>query len=69
MANAETDPKRVCCLISELLEETGIDRDKLRSLRRQVLEGMVTLCLWQLERMGQSASPPPRSKARRVHVD
>jgi hypothetical protein len=69
MANADGGPKRACCLISEMLEETGLDREKLRALRRQVLEGMITLCQWQLERMGQAAAPPPRTKARRVHVD
>jgi len=69
MANADAGPKRACCLISEMLEETGIDREKLRVLRRQVLEGMITLCQWQLGRMGQEAGPPPRNKARRVRVE
>jgi hypothetical protein len=69
MANADAGPKKACCLISEMLEEAGLDRERLRALRRQVLEGMITLCHWQLERMGQPASPPPRSRARRVRVD
>lgn len=70
MADAEAGPKRACCLISEMLEEAGIDRDRLRLLRRQVLEGVVTLCRWQLERMERPAEgAPPRRKAQRVPVD
>jgi len=69
MARAEADPKKACCLISEMLEETGIDRETLRSLRRQVLEGMVQLCQWQLERIGRpAASAPSGKRARRVPV-
>ena len=69
MPRAETGGKKACCLISEMLEETGLDRDTIRSLRRQVLEGMVTLCQWQLQRMESSPGPAPGKKARKVPLD
>jgi hypothetical protein len=47
----EDEARRPCCMISEMLEESGVDREKVRQLRRQVLEGMILLCRWQLERM------------------
>jgi len=57
-------------MISELLEETGIGRDQLRRARRQVLEGIVLLCQWQLQRMEASAPPPsPGRKGRKVAVE
>ena len=43
--------ERACCMLSEILEEAGLDRQKARQLRRQLLEGMILLCRWQLERM------------------
>ena len=57
-------------MISELLEETGIGRDQLRRARRQVLEGIVLLCQWQLQRM-EATAPPPSSprKGRKVTVE
>ncbi len=58
-----------CCLVSEMLEEAGLDRQKARELRRQLLEGMILLCRWQLERMDGAPSPPARKGARRVAVD
>jgi hypothetical protein len=74
MAGAEgtrTGTRRACCLVSEILEEAGLDRRKARQLRRQVLEGIILLCRWQLERMGEA--PGPRSgggrRARRVKLD
>lgn len=60
--------KRACCLISEILEECGLDREKARQLRRQVLEGVILLCQWQLERMKRPRSAGAR-RARRVRVD
>ena len=39
-------PKKACCMISEVLEEVGIDREKLRKVRRQALEGVILLCQW-----------------------
>jgi hypothetical protein len=54
-----------------MLEEAGFDREKARKLRRQILEGIILLCQWQLERMETSAAPPPASgrRARKVTVD
>jgi len=59
---------RACCLISEMLEEAGLDRQKARQLRRQLLEGMILLCRWQLERMEAAAPPPTRKRSRKVDV-
>lgn len=41
-------------MISELLEESGIDREHLQRARRQVLQGVVLLCQWQLDRMDEA---------------
>jgi hypothetical protein len=62
--------RRACCMVSELLEEAGIDREHLRRVRRQVLEGIILLCQWQLARMEES--PPakePRGRGRQVKVE
>lgn len=74
MAGSRNDgePRRACCMISEILEEAGIDRDKARQLRRQVFEGLILLFQWQLERMRQTEAAPARSggrKARKVTVE
>jgi hypothetical protein len=63
--------KKTCCMISELLEETGIDRDQLRRAKRQVLEGVMLLCQWQLERMNESraATAAEARKGRKVKVE
>lgn len=58
--------KRACCYVSELLEEAGIDREKARALKKQVLEGLILLCQWQLARM---ETPAPRKRARKVVLD
>jgi len=57
-------------MVSELLEEAGIDRDRLQQVRRQVLEGVILLCQWQLERM-EAPRPKARSsrKPRKVVVE
>ena len=58
-----------CCMISEMLEEAGVDREKLRLLRRQVLEGVILFCRWQLERMDRAPRPPTAGrKARKVVI-
>ena len=64
-------PRSACCLVSEILEEVGLDRAKARELRRQVLEGLIVLCRWQLERMApQPGAPAERpSRARRITVE
>jgi len=55
-------------MVSEMLEEMGLDRARTRELRRQLLQGVIVMCQWQLERM--EASPRPgRRRARRVEVD
>jgi len=62
-------PKKPCCMVSEILEEAGIDRERARRIRRQVLEGIILLCRWQLERMDRPAAEPGTRKARRVSVE
>jgi hypothetical protein len=70
MARAEASPRKACCLVSEFLEQAGFDRQKARKLRRQILEGIVLFCQWQLQRMNESSSPPSSSrKSRRVRVE
>ncbi len=73
---AQRGPRRPCCMISEILEEAGLDRERARELRRQVLQGVILLCQWQLERLEQSAAadvdarPAGRAaRARKVEVD
>jgi hypothetical protein len=51
-----------------MLEEAGLDREKARQLRRQLLEGMILLCRWQLERMEPAAPRTPRKGPRKVEV-
>ena len=61
--------RKACCLVSELLEESGFDRKKARALKRQVLEGLILLCRWQLERMPpETGAPRPRRGPRKVAV-
>lgn len=64
-------PRSACCLISEILEEAGLDREKARRLRRQLLEGVILLCRWQLERMPAEAEEPPRRapQPRKIRVE
>jgi hypothetical protein len=57
-------------MISEMLEETGVDREKLRLVRRQVLEGAILFCRWQLERMDRAPRPPAAGrKVRKVAIE
>jgi len=58
-------------LISEFLEEAGLDRAKAREIRRQVLQGIMLFCRWQLERLdaAETSPRPPRRKPRRVTLD
>lgn len=48
---SRTVPKKPCCMVSEMLEEAGIDRTRLNQIRRQVLEGVILMCQWQLQRI------------------
>lgn len=63
MARAERRTKP-CCMISEILQEAGLDREKARQIRRQILEGVVLLCQWQLQRLEES-QPPKRPRGPR----
>ena len=66
-------PVKACCLVSEILEEAGLDRQKARALRRQILQGIVLFCQWQLERIDRAEAAGPktssRKRAQRVTVD
>ncbi len=55
--------KKPCCMVSEILEEAGIDRERARQIRQQVLEGVILMCQWQLQRM--QADPPAEQPAPR----
>ena len=65
-----SEPGKPCCMVSELLEEAGIDRGRVRQLRRQVLEGIILACPWQLQRM-EPAQPAPAAarRGRKVEVE
>ncbi len=65
--------RKACCLVSEVLEEMGLNSRKAREIRRQTLLGLMTFCQWQLARIDEetdSAKPtqPRRPKGRRVRV-
>lgn len=60
--------KKTCCLVSDVLEEAGLDREQARRLRKQLLEGVILLCQWQLERL-ESTAPAPRPRVRRVTIE
>jgi hypothetical protein len=63
----ESKARRPCCMVSEMLEEAGVDREKIRLLRRQVLEGVILFCRWQLERIERAPrAPQPSSGGRRT---
>lgn len=61
-------------MISEVLEEAGLDRARARQLRRQILHGIILMCQWQLERLDASSEAPPppaprKAGARKVTVE
>jgi hypothetical protein len=56
-------------MVSEILEEAGIDRDRLRQIRRQVLEGLILMCQWQLERMEEPGAKRTTREPRQVVVE
>ena len=64
-------PMKACCFVSEILEEAGIDRVRARQIRRQVLEGIILLCQWQLSRMERDrpATPAQGPRVRKVEVE
>lgn len=64
---------KACCLVSQMLEEMGLDAGKAREIRRQTLLGLMTFCQWQLARMeeersGDSPGEARKTKGRRVKV-
>lgn len=62
---------KACCLVSEMLEEMGLDSKKAREIRRQTLLGLMTFCQWQLSRMDEEPAPevaPRKARGRRVRV-
>ncbi len=62
-------PMKACCFVSEILEEAGIDRARARQIRRQVLEGIILLGQWQLQRRDQErSSPAPGPRVQKVEV-
>ncbi len=69
----ESGFKKPCCMVSEILEEAGIDRERARQIRQQVLEGVILMCQWQLQRMqaDRPAEPkPPRARrGRKIEVE
>ena len=63
-------------MLSEILEQAGLDREKARALRRQVLEGVILMCRWQLERLDEptkagraGTSASSRRQGRRVVIE
>jgi hypothetical protein len=57
-------------MVSEILEEAGIDRQRAREIRRQVLEGLILMCQWQLERLGERREARPSGRrGRKIEVD
>ncbi|HSD65563.1 MAG TPA: hypothetical protein VLF95_02625 [Vicinamibacteria bacterium] len=67
---AAKGPRRPCCMVSELLEEAGIDRERLVRIRRQVLEGIILMCQWQLQRMERDRPAPAADRrGRKVEVE
>ena len=71
---SNTRSLKACCLVSQMLEEMGLDSRKAREIRRQTLLGLMTFCQWQLARMDErpvpsaSSAEPRKSKGRRVKV-
>jgi len=61
---------KACCLVSEMLEEMGLDSRKAREIRRQTLLGLMTFCQWQLDRIDAEAARTPtrRRRGRKVEV-
>jgi len=65
--------RKACCLVSQMLEEMGLDARKAREIRRQILLGLVTFCQWQLARIdeetsGEKPGEARKTKGRRVKV-
>lgn len=65
--------KKPCCMVSEILEEAGIDRERAQQIRQQVLEGVILMCQWQLQRMQQDRRKEPQAptgrRGRKIAVE
>jgi len=65
--------RKACCMVSEILEEAGIDRERARQIRQQVLEGVMLMCQWQLERMQAGRRREPAAaggrRGRKIKVE
>jgi len=65
--------KKPCCMVSQILEEAGIDRERAQKIRRQVLEGLMLMCQWQLQRMQQNRPAEPDAprgrRGRKIEVE
>lgn len=65
--------KKPCCMVSEILEEAGIDRERAQQIRQQILEGVILMCQWQLQRMQQGGrrepDPPTGRRGRKISVE
>ena len=72
-AGAAGASRKACCMVSEILEEAGLDRERVRQIRRQVLEGIVLMCQWQLQRMHEQAPAEPAAprgrRGRKIQVE
>jgi hypothetical protein len=72
-AGAAGASKKACCMVSEILEEAGIDRERARQIRRQLLEGIVLMCQWQLQRMHRDEPAEPAAprgrRGRKIQVE
>ena len=67
------EARKACCMVSEILEEVGIDRARARQIRRQLLEGVILMCQWQLQRMHEDQSARPEAargrRGRKIEVE
>jgi hypothetical protein len=54
---------KACCLISQMLEEMGLDSRKARQIRRQTLLGLMTFCQWQLSRIDDAEAEVSAAEA------
>ena len=67
------EARKACCMVSEILEEAGIDRARARQIRRQLLEGVILMCQWQLQRMHEDEGTRPAAargrRGRKIEVE
>ena len=69
MPKARKQSKKACCMVSELLEDAGVNQRKVRLLQRQLLEGVMLLCQWQLDRLEELEPPQRRRRRKKVPVE